>query len=132
LTVLALDHVNIVVADMAATIGFYTSLFGLEPRDPPAPLPAEHVQWLHDSQGRAIVHLVSPAMPRDWERDMQPGPTGALHHVALLCDDIDGFRERLKARAIVFRENHAQQTGLRQIFLTDPNDVLLELNFPPC
>jgi catechol 2,3-dioxygenase-like lactoylglutathione lyase family enzyme len=53
----ALDHVNIITDDLAATTRFFVDLFDLDVRDGPEPLPAQHVQWLYDESGRAIFHI---------------------------------------------------------------------------
>ena len=42
----ALDHVNIITADLEGTARFYAELFGLEPRDGPPPLTHAHGQRL--------------------------------------------------------------------------------------
>jgi hypothetical protein len=39
------------------------------------------------------------------------------------------MRARLIALDLSFRENHNPETGVRQIFVRDPTDILLELNF---
>ena len=36
----------------------------------------------------------------------------------------------LEARGIAYRESKVPSAGVWQIFLTDPNNVTLELNFP--
>ena len=127
--VAALDHVNIITADLERSVRFYAELLGLEPRDGPPPLTHENARWLYDEAGRAVVHLNTPAAPRHYERDVSPGPTGALHHVALRCAGYSELLARLAGRGLVHRLNEVTAIGLRQIFVLDPNAVLLELNF---
>jgi catechol 2,3-dioxygenase-like lactoylglutathione lyase family enzyme len=125
----ALDHVNIITADVAGTARFYAELFELEPRDGPPPLTHENARWMYDEGGRAIVHINSLDCPRSYEREVRAGPTGALHHVALRCSGYEELRARLKQRRIAHQLNDVTAVRLRQIFLLDPNQVLLELNF---
>lgn len=125
----ALDHVNIITSDLAGTTRFYVELLGLEARNGPPPLTPQNAQWLYDAGGRAIVHINTLAAPRHFDRDMTPGPTGALHHVALNCGGYDATLDRLRLRGLAHHCNHVSAIGLRQIFVKDPNDVLLELNF---
>jgi catechol 2,3-dioxygenase-like lactoylglutathione lyase family enzyme len=125
----ALDHVNIITADLEGTARFYAELFGLERRDPPPPLTPDNAQWMHDAAGRAIVHVNSVDCPRFFERDITPGPTGALHHVALNCSGYDDVIARLNAHGSTYRLNVVAAISLRQVFTVDPNGVLLELNF---
>jgi catechol 2,3-dioxygenase-like lactoylglutathione lyase family enzyme len=125
----ALDHVNIITADVAGTARFYAELFGLEPHDAPPPLTHENARWMYDEAGRAILHINSLDCPRTYHREVRAGPTGALHHVALRCSGYEELRARLKQRGIGHQLNDVTAVGLRQIFVLDPNQVLLELNF---
>ena len=125
----ALDHVNIITADLERTASYYAGLFGLQRRDAPAPLTPANAQWMFDAAGRAIVHINSLDCPRAFDRDVSPGPTGALHHVALNCTGYDEMMARLQGRGLHYQVNLVPAIGLRQIFTVDPNGVLLELNF---
>ena len=55
--------------------------------------------------------------------------TGAVHHVALACSGHDGMIERLDRMGLPHRGNHVVAIDLKQIFVRDPNGVLLELNY---
>jgi len=125
----ALDHVNVITADLESSVRFYTELFGLEPRDGPPPLTHENARWMYDAAGRAVIHLNSLDCARAYEREVRAGPTGALHHVALRCSGYEELRARLVRRGLDHRINLVTTIGLRQIFVLDPNQVLLELNF---
>jgi len=125
----ALDHVNVITADLEGSVRFYTELFGLEPRDGPPPLTHENARWMYDAAGRAVIHLNSLDCARAYEREVRAGPTGALHHVALRCSGYEELRARLVRRGLDHRINLVTTIGLRQIFVLDPNQVLLELNF---
>lgn len=125
----ALDHVNIITADLDGTARFYANLFDLERRNAPPPLTANHAQWMYDGDGRAILHLNSLDCPRAYERDVIPGPTGSIHHVALNCLGYDEVVGRLEGRGLSYQVNVIDSVGLRQVFTMDPNGVLLELNF---
>ena len=125
----ALDHVNIITSDVDSSARFYAELFGLEARDGPPPLTHENARWMYDDAGRAILHINSLECPRHYDREVRPGPTGALHHVALRCSGYEELRARLKSRGLEHRLNEVTAIGLKQIFVLDPNQVLLELNF---
>jgi catechol 2,3-dioxygenase-like lactoylglutathione lyase family enzyme len=125
----ALDHVNIITADLDGTARFYAELFGLERRNAPPPLTPDNAQWMYDGAGRAIIHINHTDCPRHFDRPIAPGPTGALHHVALNCSGFAETLAQLKARGLAHRLNEVLGIGLRQIFTLDPNSVLLELNF---
>ncbi len=125
----ALDHVNIITGDLEGSAHFYAEVFGLERRNAPPPLTPETAQWMFDDEGRAIVHINSLDCPRTYERDVMPGPTGSIHHIALKCSGHDEMIARLDARGLAHQDNLVASIGLRQIFTLDPNGVLLELNF---
>lgn len=125
----ALDHVNIITADLDGTASFYAELFGLERRNAPSPLTPQNAQWMYDNAGRAIFHINSVDCPRTYPRDVAPGPTGSIHHVALNCSGYEDMIARLDAAGMAHHENVVTAIGLRQIFTEDPNGVLLELNF---
>ena len=125
----ALDHVNIITADLEGTVRFYAELLELEPRDGPPPLTHENARWMYDESGRAILHINTLECPRAYDREVRAGPTGALHHVALRCSGYAEVLARLNRRGIGHQLNDVAAVGLRQIFVLDPNQVLLELNF---
>lgn len=127
----ALDHVNLVAADLGATVAFYREMLGLEERDPPSPLDPSQIRWLHDAGGRAIVHVASaarmagrPGYPARIGRD-----TGSVDHVALACSGLEAMRARFDAAAVPYRMSGVAGIGLVQLFACDPDNVQLELNF---
>jgi catechol 2,3-dioxygenase-like lactoylglutathione lyase family enzyme len=117
----ALDHVNIRTRDIAGTARFFTDVLGLEAREVPALLSKDHVHWLHDRSGRPIIHLR--------QLDCEPGSTGPIDHVALNCSGKAGFLARVKERGIEHRVHEVSAIRQTLIFLSDPNGVMLELNF---
>jgi catechol 2,3-dioxygenase-like lactoylglutathione lyase family enzyme len=125
-----LDHVNIVTDDLPGTAKFYADLLDLEARDGPPPSKPEDVKWMYDDAGRPILHLNRASFFKPLGREAKPGPdTGALHHVALRCEGHEEMIKRLKARGLEHAVQDIGSIGLKQIFVVDPNGVLLELNF---
>lgn len=125
----SLDHVNIQTVKLAETVEFYRDVLDLEAGDPPPPLDPALVQWMFDPNGRAIFHLSSPGALNAID-DINIGEdTGAVHHIALDCNDHDMMIERLDRLGLHHRENHVQAIDLKQIFVRDPNGVLIELNY---
>ena len=126
----ALDHVNVITANLDGTAAFYEQVLGLERRDGPPPLTPENGQWMCDRTGRPLVHINTADAPKTIERDTPSGPsTGAVHHIALNCSGHPDMLERLNAHGLDYKTNDIAAIGLKQIFLSDPNGVLLELNF---
>ncbi|MEM7569128.1 MAG: VOC family protein [Pseudomonadota bacterium] len=125
----ALDHVNIITDDLQASAAFYRDLLGLDIRPGPPPLKPEWVLWLYDDAGRAVVHLNHADMPKTVERDLSGPKTGVLHHVAFECEGFEEMHSDLEMRQAAFHVSELPAISLKQIFIEDPNGVLLELNF---
>lgn len=125
--VAGLDHVNIVTSDVDGTVRFYADVLGLTRAVNPG-LPAGWQGcWLCDPQGAAIIHLQG-YNPARHGAEQAPG-SGRIDHVALACTGFAAMLERCAALGIEPRVNDRQFGDLRQIFVTDPNGVSLELNF---
>lgn len=125
----ALDHINIITRDLDGTCEYMVSLLGLDRRDAPPPLDASLAQWLYDSEGRALFHINHVDCPRLYDRDVQTGITGAIHHVAVECNDFGGMIARVEGLGAQYQVNEFPSAGLRQIFTAEPNGILFELNF---
>jgi catechol 2,3-dioxygenase-like lactoylglutathione lyase family enzyme len=126
----ALDHVNIITDKLDETAEFYGKLLGLVRKDAPPPLTLQTATWMFDAEDRAIIHINSLDCHRAYDREIQPGElTGALHHVALKCVGYAEVKGKLDAMHAEYKENLVSAINLRQIFTTDPNNILLELNF---
>ena len=55
--------------------------------------------------------------------------TGSLDHIAFRGTDAAATISRLKARGIAFREAVLSDIGLHQVFVRDPNGIMVEMNF---
>ena len=119
-----LNHVTVRTDDLEATRDFYHDVLGLAPGPrPPLAFPG---YWLYCGE-QAVVHLVprSGAIGAGASDD-----TGNFDHVAFLGSDFDGMRDHLKQLGIAFRQQDVPGARIRQLFIQDPNRVMIELNFP--
>ena len=137
---LSLNHYSIRTTDLAACQRFYCGLLGLQvgPR-PPFPFPG---LWLYQGDtaqwSQAAVHIIGIDLNdaqglKDYlgDRDLASlHGTGAIDHVAFFATDLVGLLARLKAEGIDARERSVPLLGLHQVFVDDPNGVVVELNFP--
>jgi catechol 2,3-dioxygenase-like lactoylglutathione lyase family enzyme len=121
-----LDHINIQATRLDETVAFYRDLLGLEATNPPPPLDPAKVQWMRNDDGAAIFHITTAGSIGTISEGEGTGP---VHHVALDCIDPQAMIARLDARKIAHRDNYVVAIKLHQIFVEDPNGVLLELNF---
>lgn len=126
--VTGLDHANIVARDIDRTVAFYREVLGLGERTTPAMPPGYVVRWLTDTAGHPIFHVQQYDAARH-APEVLGAMTGAIDHIALECSDFDGMVARCKALGLAYRTNEMDGRDFRQLFLTDPNGIVLELNF---
>ena len=128
MTVKTLDHINIQTRDMAESIRFYEDLLGLVAKAAPRRKPSER-QWLYAGD-RAVIHLNLFGTDNTYPREVIPcGTTGAIHHVAFECTGLEDTIARLVAKGLRYERAELPEISLTQLFVVDPNNVLLELNF---
>jgi catechol 2,3-dioxygenase-like lactoylglutathione lyase family enzyme len=121
MALVSLDHVTINTARPAETVEFYTNLLGMHVGwRPPLDFPGE---WLYVGD-RAVLHLVFVKAQTEAE-------TGDFDHFALLGSDFQTIKSKLVERGIEFRENIVAGGTTKQLFFPDPNNVKVEINFPP-
>jgi catechol 2,3-dioxygenase-like lactoylglutathione lyase family enzyme len=117
-----LDHFNIRTRDLAATVHFYETVMGLEKG--PRPDFAFPGAWMY-SEGKAVVHIVDIS-----KTDEQQKPdSGVVHHVAFASHGFDGMKQRLSSKKMPFDARQVPGGELWQIFVNDPNGVMIELNY---
>lgn len=123
-----LDHVNIATDRLEETADFYATVLGLSKGERPAIAASGY--WMCDADGQAIVHLMAhdPAAPL-FAGHVPGNKTAAIHHVALRCTGFAETLARIEALGLEHRVNDRKYGDLRQVFLTDPNNINLELNF---
>jgi catechol 2,3-dioxygenase-like lactoylglutathione lyase family enzyme len=131
LAVQALEHITIRCAQLQRTRDFYVELIGLnEGERPDFPFRGH---WLYLG-GIPVVHLVEASDNAGaWGRDMvipkvEDG-TGSFDHVAFRGDDFHAMRERLQKAGTTFKERAVPGGRLSQLFVPDPEGVLVEINF---
>ena len=137
---LSLSHVSIRASDLEACRRFYVDVLGfvVGPR-PDFPFPGI---WLYAGPttvwSNAVVHVIGtdPAHPQGLEGYLGPrGGTavrgsGVVDHVAFGATGLSTMRQRLATLGIATRERTVPGLGLHQLFLEDPDGVVVELNYP--
>ena len=137
---LSLNHFSIRTMDLDATRDFYERVLGLTvgPR-PDFPFPG---LWMyrgdHGDIANAVVHIIGmdPNDPEGLQKylgDRDPTSlkgTGAVDHVAFTADGLARMLAHLKQLGFPVRQRTVPSIGLHQLFLDDPNGVVVELNYP--
>ena len=142
-----IDHYSIRTLDVEASRRFYTEIIGLRvgPRpafkfpglwlyngEPPGDLEHAngnygivHVMGVDPEDSQGLVDTVGYVDPETLH-----GGTGSLDHIALSVTGRESMVARCRKATLKYFERSVPTLGLHQMFLKDPNGVMIELNFP--
>jgi catechol 2,3-dioxygenase-like lactoylglutathione lyase family enzyme len=121
-----LEHYTIRCESLERTRDFYRDVLGLIDGDRPA-FPFKGY-WMYLG-GVPIVHLVDAQESAERDGPQVGVDTAALDHIAFRGLDIEATRATLRAHDLKFRENAVPGGRIHQIFVRDPDGILIELNF---
>jgi catechol 2,3-dioxygenase-like lactoylglutathione lyase family enzyme len=139
MTIAKLAHYSVRTHDLDASCRFYTQVLGLRAGyRPPFPFPGVWLYRDDDESEFGVVHLIGcnaadAAAVESYlgNRTREPQVTaGALDHVAFLATDWKALRSRCERHGVCTTERVVPTLGLRQVFLTDPSGVTIEMNYP--
>ena len=119
-------HVSVTVTDVAKAREFYTDTLGFQEIARPAfNFPGIWYSLGGDLQLHIILNdeLVRPAVEREKIEARYP-------HFALWTDDCDTTAERIGQLGLVCRDVFSGPTGLRQVFVKDPDGNMVEFIGP--
>jgi catechol 2,3-dioxygenase-like lactoylglutathione lyase family enzyme len=111
------------VADLDASVAFYSGVFGLKE----IPAAAKGRRWLSLGKGVALHLLGGRSQPVIDDRSV---------HLALTTADLEPILQRLKERRIAWSDfagaagavSTGRSDGVKQIFLRDPDGYWIEVN----
>lgn len=115
----SLDHFTIWTTDVDRSVDFYERVVGLKNGfRPDFGFPGA---WLYCGE-RPVVHLMgTEKAPSD--------NTGTIDHVAFRATDFDGMKKHLEGAGLKYDQNIIKDAPIKQLFVTDPDGVRVELNF---
>ncbi|HTU31513.1 MAG TPA: VOC family protein [Solirubrobacteraceae bacterium] len=135
--VTGLEHVLVLSDDIDATRDFYTDIIGLRAgRRPPLEFPGH---WLYAGERRAAcLHIADRLAYRTHAAGLGLGPgdasgvrpepaAAAVDHIAFDADDHEEVERRITRGGLRSVRNQVPG-GPRQLFVSDPNGVLVEIN----
>ena len=130
----SMDHLSIRTTKMEETREFYETAMGMTNGDrPPLPFPG---YWMY-LDGKAVIHIVGidendPSGLIDYLGDVDLNDLdggGAVDHLAFRASDPQGLITHLNTMGIPYRQRKVPKMNLFQLFLEDPNNITLELNY---
>jgi catechol 2,3-dioxygenase-like lactoylglutathione lyase family enzyme len=121
-----LEHYTIRCGNLERTRDFYRDVLGLSVGERPN-FPFKGY-WLYLG-GVPIVHLVDAKESETRDGPHRTGDTAALDHIAFRGLDLEATRATLRKHGLGFRENAVPGARIHQIFVPDPDGILIELNF---
>ena len=127
-----LNHYFVRADDIEATKDFYVGVLGMQvlPR-PNFPFPG---YWL-GLDGEALVHVGQAGVDRsDLYYIGSPGGAasdnaGVIDHIAFIATNPAAMAAHFKSLDVQFRPRYLPESSLYQLFVRDPNGIMIELNF---
>lgn len=130
----SMDHLSIRTIKIEETREFYETAMGMTVGNrPPLPFPG---YWMY-LEDKAVIHIVGidqddPSGLIDYLGDVDLDDLnggGAVDHLAFRASNPEGLIARLNALDVPYRERKVPELNLFQLFLEDPNNITLELNY---
>jgi len=117
-----LDHYNVSTRRLKETVQFYEDVLGFTN----GPRPAFNFPgaWLY-SAGHPVLHLNDISQT---DREQRPDSC-VIDHVAFGSGGFEAMKAHLAGKGVPYRVNQVPNSTRWQIFLRDPNNVEIELNF---
>lgn len=111
-----LHHVHIFASDINETVRWYVEMLG------------GTIAYDGDFGGSRNVFMhVGKGRLNIYDQPPRGCSGGAYHHIGIQTDDLHALRDRLVARAVVFRSDIREFGSWRYLMCPAPDNVLLEL-----
>jgi lactoylglutathione lyase len=123
ITILSYNHVGLAVKDLKTSVTFYREIIGLSPLDVPDNLLAIR-RWFKIAPGQELHLLLGRENP------VANNDKNAAHFsLSIPTNSADGIEAFLKEKNVPY---HRQKRfdGAFQIYVTDPDGYVIELNEP--
>jgi catechol 2,3-dioxygenase-like lactoylglutathione lyase family enzyme len=117
-----LDHYNVSTRKLKETVQFYEDVLGFV--NGPRPQFNFPGAWLY-SGGHAVLHLNDISESDKQQRQ----DSGVIDHIAFSSRGFEAMKQHLTSKGVSHRVIRVPKSTRWQIFLRDPNNVEIELNF---
>ena len=116
-----IDHVNVESDDVERSAKFYREVIGLT--EGPRPEFDRPGYWMYAGD-KPVVHIIR-TMPGN--KMLTGSKDASISHFALQIKDYDATQKHLEKLNIKYDTNDVPDTKIRQLFIEDPEGVLIEL-----
>jgi len=127
-----MEHYLVLTSDLDATRDFYRDALGMT--EGFRPLLGFPGYWMYIGT-TPVIHIAewntytAHSNGKDIPVTAPAASTGAFDHVAFNAEDFAGVIARLERHGVTPARNLASRSGMRQLFVFDPNGVKIEINF---
>ncbi len=128
--VLNIDHIGIVVPDIAKSLGFWQGILGIN-LDSIENVPSMDLELAWLPVGKTRLELLEPTSVEGNEYHeflKQHGP--GFHHVCIVVDDLDLMVQKIKGNNIRLKSAEVIELPGRKLVFLDPEDtdgIIVEL-----
>ena len=113
---IGLDHVHIFASKVSSTVEFFRTLFDAR------------VVWDDEAAGVRNVRLaLGSAFIHIYDQPPKAPRGGAMHHLGIATDDLEGLASRMKVHGFRFRNEIRDERNFRYVMISGPDDLLIEL-----
>ncbi|MGH8688232.1 MAG: VOC family protein [Burkholderiales bacterium] len=128
-----IEHFLLQTTDLAATRDWYVKVLGM--REGPHPDFKFPVVWLYLGD-KDVVHITEGGKNVSANRKQYVGQqsdadkgTGVVDHIGFRATGLKQMIDHLTGLGVPFKQRMVSDQGLYQLFLFDPNEVKVELNY---
>ncbi|MEJ0006503.1 MAG: VOC family protein [Steroidobacteraceae bacterium] len=132
MALIGLEHYLVLTSDLEATRDFYQDALGMtEGFRPHLGFPG---YWMYVG-ATPVIHIAEWASytahstAKEIPVTTPAASTGAFDHVAFNAVNFESVLERLARHDVIPARNLVSKSGMRQLFVFDPNGVKIEINF---
>jgi len=111
-----IHHTHLFASDINASLKYYQEMFG-----------AEIVGDFEMAGARNVFILIGKGRLHFYEQPPRDEGRGAIHHIGIQTDDLEGLVTHMKARGVQFRKDIEGFGFWKYVMAPAPDNVLLEL-----
>lgn len=116
------DHIGIVVTDLAAAKRFMTEVLGL-PLVREGEVPERHTKMAFFALGNAQIELIELTDAAESERRLAGAPTGRIDHIAVTVDSLSNTLSSLGEQGVKSQSPQPISIGGRTMVFTQPEST---------